>query len=365
MKLLKALAACIVGLVLMVSVTACNATFCSTKETEQITQEIRIMLDEETGLGEFATPADWDTQTEAQKEEYINKILKSGAKVACLTFEEDTINIEKTDGTAVIPVEVKTWGEAFSYGFFDGLLSYPFGFLMDKLARGFGLNGWGQFFSIIIVTFIIRLAVVLLTWKPTMAQQRMTLLQPEMAKIQAKYGNTQDPVLKQKQAQETMALYKKNKINPISSLIMPFITLPIFIGVYGAVRACLVLKEDVILGLDLSQKLSTGVLSFNILAIVIFIVMIGLQYLTMKLPELLNKDKYSKLDAKEKKAGNQTKTFTYVMLIMVVVVGWMLPISMSVYWLASSGFSCLQTLITTQLMRKQQEKERIEKRHSW
>lgn len=355
MKLFKALAGCFLALFLIFSTTACNSSFCTEEETTAIKTELRIMLDNNTGTGGYATPENWLSQTAEEKDKYVDDLLKKTHPNACLTFEEDE---DPITGVSISP---KTWGQAFGFGFFDGLLSYPFGFLMEKLARAFGLGGWGQLLSIILVTFIIRLFVVIVTWKPTMAQQRMTMLQPEMAKITAKYGNTQDPALKQKQAMETMALYKKYKINPLSTLLVPFLTLPIFIGVYGAVRAVLVLKEDAVLGLNLGQTLSSGILSFNGLAIAIFLIMIILQFLTMKLPELLNKDQYAKMDAKTRKASKQNQTFTYVMLIMVVVIGWSLPASVSVYWVASSAFSCIQTLLSKKLMNKEKRKEKEER----
>ena len=352
MKLLKALAACLLTLVVAFGITGCNATFCNTEEVTAMKSELRTQLDAGTGTGAYATPEDWVSKSETDKVAYVDKLYSTSHPQACLTFEEDV------DQTTGVTISAKSWSFAFSQGFFDGLLTYPFGFLMDKIARGLGLNGWGQLFAIILVTFIVRLVVTLATWKPTMAQQRMTMIQPEIAQITAKYGNTKDPVLKQKQAMETMNLYKKYKINPITTMIIPFLTLPIFVGVYGAVRATLVLKEDSVLGINLSTTLQNGVMSFNPTAIILFLIMIGFQVLSMKLPEILNKKKYAQMDAKARQANKQGQTFVYVMLIMVVVIGWMLPVSMSVYWIASSAFSCIQIYVTKLIQDRQKRKEK-------
>lgn len=352
MKLLKAFAACFLSLFLFVSVTGCNSDFCSDEERTAIKTELRTMVDTGVGTGDYATPEDWASKSEEDKTTYVNDLFTNKHPKACLTFTDDT------DLVTGVAISAKDFSFAISQGFFDGFLTYPFGFLMDKFARAIGLNGWGQLIAIAVVTIVVRFVIVLVTWKPTMASQRMQMLQPEMAEITAKYGNTKDPAMKQKQAQETMALYKKHKINPITSLIVPFITLPIFIGVYGAVRATLVLKEGAIFGLNLAQTLSSGVLAFHWLAILIFLLMIVTQFLSMKLPELLNRKKLEKLDSKTRKANNQTQTFSYVMLIMVVVIGWMLPISMSVYWVTSSLFTCFQTIVTKKITDKQKRKER-------
>ncbi|MDD2433648.1 MAG: membrane protein insertase YidC [Bacilli bacterium] len=352
MKLLKALAACLLTFVLAFGITGCNSTFCNEEEVTAMKAEIMATLEAGTGTGDYATPEDWSTYTAEEKTSKVDSIYNDSHPKACLTYEDDT------DETTGVKISAKSWRYAFTQGFFDGLLTYPFGFLMDKFARWFGLNGYGQLFSIIIVTFLVRLVVTLATWKPTMAQQRMQLLQPEIGQINAKYGNTKDPVQKQKQAQEMMDLYKRYKINPITTMIVPFITLPIFIGVYGAVRATLVLREGTVLGITLAQTLSSGILTFKPTAIALFIIMMALQILSMKLPKLLNREQYKKMDAKARDANKQADTFTYVMLIMVVIVGWMLPVSMSVYWIASSLFTCLQTWITKLITDKQKKKEK-------
>lgn len=356
MKLLKALVACFLTFVFAFGVTGCNSNFCTDEEVASIKAEIMETLEDGTGSGAYATPDNWGTLTFEEKQKEVDKIYTSNHPQACLTFEDD---VDQTTGVAI---SAKSWRYAFTKGFFDGLLTYPFGFLMDKFARWFGLNGWGQLFSIIIVTFLVRLAITLITWKPTMAQQRMQMIQPQLNQITAKYGDTKDPVLKQKQAQEMMDLYKKHKINPITTMIVPFITLPIFIGVYGAVRATLVLKEDSVLGITLAQTLSSGILSLKPAAIVMFIVMIATQVASMKLPQWLNKEDYKKMDVKAREANKQGQTFMYVMLIMVVIIGWMLPVSMSVYWTASSLFSCIQILVSKAITDK---KKMNEKRAKW
>ena len=65
-----------------------------------------------------------------------------------------------------------------------------------------------------------------------------------MDKIQAKYaGRQNDPLAKQKMQQEMMKLYSKFKINPLTSLITPFLSMPIFFAMWGAVSRTAIIRK--------------------------------------------------------------------------------------------------------------------------
>ncbi len=343
MKLLKAFAVFLLAFMVF-STTSCTSDFCSDEEVSEIKTELRVMLDNGTGTETYATPEGWSTKSETDKQSYIDNLYKTSHPKACLTIEE------KQDPITGVTIEPKNFSFAISRGLIEGIFVFPIAWLMIKFTEFIGTGGWGQVMAIFIVTFLVRAFVTLITLKPSLASQKLTLLQPEISAINAKYGQTKDPVQKQKQAQEMMAFYKKNKVNPLTAIISPFLTLPIFIAVYGAVKDTMLRREGSVLGLNLGQTLSSGILSINIMAIIVFLAMIGSQFLAMKIPQLLNRNKISHMDEKARKAQNQTQSFTYVMLIMVVVVGWMLPSAMSVYWIASSLFSVLQAIIMKRIV---------------
>ena len=96
-----------------------------------------------------------------------------------------------------VQIEPKTYGYAWSKGFFEGLLVYPIAALIDVMCRSFqgignglgGTNGWAQLLTIVLVTLIVRTFMFAVSFKSTVNNARMTELQPQMAKIQAKYPN--------------------------------------------------------------------------------------------------------------------------------------------------------------------------------
>ena len=75
------------------------------------------------------------------------------------------------------------------------------------------------------------------TIKQSAASAKMNQLQPEIQKIQAKYPNANtNQYDKQRMAQEMQKLYKKHKINPLSSILTMIVQFPVFICVWGAMQ---------------------------------------------------------------------------------------------------------------------------------
>ena len=149
------------------------------------------------------------------------------------------------------------WGRAFSeHGFLEGLLVYPIGTMVENFAHIFGMNGYGQICAVLLATFIIRILFMLVTMPATLSQQKMSFLQPELAKLQQKYPNANtNNYEKQKMAQAQMALYKKYKVHPFSSLLVIIVQFPVFICVWNALQGSASLSRDAVLGLRLSDTI--------------------------------------------------------------------------------------------------------------
>jgi YidC/Oxa1 family membrane protein insertase len=344
MKLIKAFGVMFFALTLMF-LSSCTASFCSPSEETAIRTELRVMLDANSGEGAYATPDDWTTKSESDKAQYSDDLYNNTHPKACLTL------VDSTDPITGVSISAKNIGFAFSTGLIEGLFVFPIAFLMIQITSLLGTNGWAQVIAIILVTFFVKLIVTLATFKQTLASQKLQMLQPEISQVTAKYQGMTDPASKNKQAMEIMKIYSANKVNPLASIIVPFLTLPIFIAIYGAVKDTMVLGQGDILGLSLSQTLSSGILVFNPFAFLIFAAMIGSQFLAMKLPMWVNRKKKNlNMDEKAKKANAQQQNIVYIMMLTIVFVGWLLPVAMSVYWIASSAFIVLQTLATRKLM---------------
>ena len=306
------------------------------------------------------TIENWNNATTEEKSAYVQTIYKFD-NAACLTLES-----KENELGAVI--EPKTFNDALELGLIEGIFVFPLSFLLMKFGGWLGGTGFAQVATIFIVTFLVRGIVLSLTWKSSQSSQKMSALQDEMNKINAKYGDAQDTASKNKKAQEMMDLYQKHDINPMKSMLVPFITLPIFIAFYGAVRQTMTIREGEIFGVELGTNLGDGVTALfeggSVFPLILLIVMSGLQFVTMKLPQWLNRKKNPQPKYKQKQKNQQnpmmnTNFMTYMMLAMIIFASWVLPVAMTVYWVSSSLFSVAQTTLFHLLPKPELEKKKV------
>ena len=270
----------------------------------------------------------------------------------------------------------KSWGYAWGVGPLSGLLVYPIGWGIDSLTNAMLPSlgqGWAQLMAILIITIIVRGLMLAVTFRQTAASQKMQALQPEVAKIQAKYPNSNtNNYEKQRLAEETQRLYKKHKINPLSSILIMFVQFPIFICVWSAMQGSAWLSTGQFLGLHLSDSISSVLTTWSnwknaastgvITALVLFLLMSGAQVVAMLLPQWIQKRKTAKLqklgkNPAQKEQNNRMKWFTYIMLIMIIVMGFSLASAMGVYWFVGALISVAQTLITNAVMDKKKQQK--------
>jgi YidC/Oxa1 family membrane protein insertase len=96
-------------------------------------------------------------------------------------------------------------------------------FWHDTLGDFDGSWGW----SIILLTFTIRILILPLTFKSVKSMQKLQLLQPEMKKIQERYKDD-----RQRMNQEMMKFYQENKVNPLGSCLPLLLQIPFFIALF-------------------------------------------------------------------------------------------------------------------------------------
>lgn len=127
---------------------------------------------------------------------------------------------------------------ADSTGIFNHFFIYPLSFLIKFFADAFHGN-YGL--SIVLMTFIIRLAIMPLMMNQTKKQmdmkEKMTVLQPELTALQEKYKNDLSVDAKKQQQAEMMQLYQKHQFNPLSIGCLPMLLQwPITLAFYYAIR---------------------------------------------------------------------------------------------------------------------------------
>jgi YidC/Oxa1 family membrane protein insertase len=93
--------------------------------------------------------------------------------------------------------------------------------------------------AIILLTLTVMVLVLPLTLKGTRSMLLMQRLQPEIRKLQQEYRDD-----RQKLNEEMMALYRENKINPVSGCLPLLIQLPVFIFLYQVLQGLTRKGED-------------------------------------------------------------------------------------------------------------------------
>lgn len=243
------------------------------------------------------------------------------------------------------------FSQTFSNGsWFDGLVVWPISQMINFVAKYSDAG-----IAVILVTLFIQLVTAAFSIKSQVASQKMQMLQPELNRIQAKYAGKTDDRSKMQQAQEMQALYSKHKISPFGSILVMFIQFPIIIGMYQAVmRAYSVIAGD-FMGINLSVTPIDGIKNSEWAYLIIFLLMVGAQFLSMKFPQWLQARRKKRMNVKEKKyaqPANQgagmmksMNMMMYVSLGMISILSLTWPLGMSFYWLVSAASRVLQNIV--------------------
>ena len=125
-----------------------------------------------------------------------------------------------------------------------------------NLAGNFGI-------AIIMITACIRLAFFPLANYSFRSMAKMKVLQPEMTRLKELHKED-----KMKLQQEMMALYKREKVNPISGCLPIFIQIPFFFAIYKVLFVTIEMRHQPFFGWikDLSERDPTSI--FNLFGLI-------------------------------------------------------------------------------------------------
>lgn len=220
------------------------------------------------------------------------------------------------------------------------LIAIPLGYLLNGLYGIIGNYG----ISIIILTLIIRLAILPLYSKQIKSTQQMQEIQPLVNEIRTKYARDQ-----QKMNEKMQELYTEHNIKPAAGCLPLLIQLPIIWGLFGLLRdpVAYINNPAMVLGAhesflwvkDLAQP------DLWILPIIA-----GLAtFISTKMTSAGN-------DNSANPANASMKAMTYFMPVMIVWMGRTLPAGLTLYWAISYIFQIGQTKFM-QIQKKKAKEE--------
>ena len=264
--------------------------------------------------------------------------------------------------------------------------------------------------ALILFTLLVKLVLLPFQLKSKKSMLRMSRMQGKIKDIQTRYANN-----KEKQQQEMADLYAREGVNPMSGCLWSFIPFPILIALYYIIRTPLryfmSLSETVIteittlaasLGYTAAAEGQAAAYEQIYLAKFIhehwadfdgkFAGLVDLDYnfLGMDLSSV-GKDLFSQFPSGgwpvigllllplisaalqflmtliSMKANGNTqmngsgKAMMYMMPLMTVWMGYILPAALCVYWIANAAFSCIQELVLNKHFNKLLDREETDK----
>lgn len=282
-----------------------------------------------------------------------------------------------------------------------GAISSLFGYLLNALYTVF--NNYG--IAIIVFSIILRIILIPITVKQQKSLKKSAELQEEMKEIQRKYKNNPE-----KLNQETIDLYKREKMSPFagcfSSIIQLVIILSVFwlvsqpltymkkidtnvindyktqlqqegnqsgyaeieiINKYGAQDERVRLNMD-FLGLDLSKVPSSNLNDWRVYIIPLLYVISSVA--SIKLTNSFNKKKKDNkkaiTDGKELQPQEEpseleameamNKNMMYMMPLMSVFIAFIAPLGLALYWFISNVLMIIEKIIIELVMKHKEEK---------
>jgi YidC/Oxa1 family membrane protein insertase len=253
------------------------------------------------------------------------QIIAAAKRVNVIDGYAENLNINKFD----LAID---WG--FMY-----FITKPLFFLLDyffKLLGNYGL-------AIIAVTVCIRLAFFPLANFSFKSMGKMKLLAPEMARLKEVHKDD-----KMKLQQAMMALYKKEKVNPMSGCLPILVQIPVFFALYKVLFVTIEMRHMPFYGWihDLSDRDPTSI--FNVFGLIPWdppsFLLIGawpiIMGITMFIQQKLNPTPPDPI---------QAKIFMFFPVFLTVILA-PFPAGLVIYWSFNNIFTMIQQYIVQRKM---------------
>jgi len=240
--------------------------------------------------------------------------------------------VEVIDGYAE-KLNISKYDLAIDWGWFYFIVK-PLFFLIDyffKLTGNFGI-------AIILITVCIRIVFFPLANYSFRSMAKMKALQPEMTRLKELHKED-----KMKLQQEMMALYKKEKVNPVSGCLPILIQIPFFFAIYKMLFVTIEMRHQPFFGWikDLSERDPTSI--FNLFGLIPWdppsFLLIGawpiLMGLTMYVQQKLNPTPPDPI---------QAKIFMFFPLFLTVILA-PFPSGLVIYWTINNILTMAQQVV--------------------
>jgi len=218
-------------------------------------------------------------------------------------------------------------------GLWVSLFVKPLAWLIIKV--GILLKNYG--FSLVLISILIRVALMPLTKKTAVQSENLKKAQPELDRLNKKYENKTDKDSQLQKSQETIVIYQKYGINPMSSCLFALIQIPLLFAFIEAINRTPAIFEGKFLGLHLGITPLTALKNGQWYYLLVIIILAVVTYFSLN----LNKGASAPGDDTQK----QMNTMNKFMLVFITYASLNLSTAICLYWISSSAFTIFQNLL--------------------
>ncbi len=268
------------------------------------------------------------------------------ANIICKPSEEDLYNkYEEYDSKLQVSLEDLPDCKNFApsklkyKSLWESIFIKPLAWIILKF--GYLVKNMG--ISVMVIGLIIRLIMLPIQIKSVKQTENMKKAQPAIAKIEKKYENRQDNESLMAKSQETMMVYKKYNINPVSGCLLAFIQLPLFFAFLEAINRVPAIFEGNFLTMNLGMTPSTGIAQHNYIYIALIVLIIVTTYLSFKI---------TMKSQQNNEMADQMKMMYTFMILMIAFASLSLPTAIALYWIVTNGFAVIQQLVIKKVIEK-------------
>jgi YidC/Oxa1 family membrane protein insertase len=264
------------------------------------------------------------------------------SNILCKPTNSDVIEIYKKYNVDVNSLPSCSEFNAFSNyeGLWISIFVKPLTWLIIK--TGIFFNNYGL--ALVIISILIRAALMPVTKKTALQSENLKKAQPEIDKVNKKYEGKTDQQSQMQKSQDTLVIYKKYNINPLSSCLFAIIQIPLLFAFIEAINRTPAIFEGRFLGLDLGLTPWTAIKSGAWWYIIIVIILAAVTYFSLN----LTKTPGSSGDDTQKQMAIMNK----VMLVFITYASFTLSTAICIYWISSSAFTMVQNMLVKRVNKK-------------
>lgn len=263
------------------------------------------------------------------------------ANILCLPEDEEILaNYQKYEKYMDVKLSdlpkcsaMKVYDKKSYNGLWVQLFVRPLAWVIINLGKLLGNYG----VSVMVIGIIIRLIMMPFSAKTIKQQESLKKAQPELERIEKKYKDRTDQEAMMQKSQDTLAVYKKYNINPMSSCLISFIQLPLFFAFLEAINRVPAIFENNFWKFQLGTTPLVGIKEGNYYYIILIVLIVLFTALSFKMT-------MSQTSATTE-SGIQSKYMMIFMTVFIGIASIQLPSAIALYWVVTNAFNVFQTIL--------------------